>query len=71
MADCECLTRCPFFNGKVAGMFPSTVEMMKQRLCRGDPSECARYMVFKRLGREAVPADLLPNQAERARALLE
>ena len=32
------------------------------KYCKGDNSGCARYMVFKALGREEVPLDLYPNQ---------
>jgi hypothetical protein len=69
MADCECLAKCPFFNDKMANM-PSMAEMMKNRYCRDDFTSCARYRVFKALGREAVPSDLFPNQPENAEQLL-
>jgi hypothetical protein len=69
MADCECLVRCPFFNDKMAKM-PGIAGMMKARYCKGDNSRCARYMVVKGLGREKVPADLYPNETERAEALV-
>ena len=70
MADCECLPRCGFFHGRIAHSVPSVAEMMKQRLCLGDSSGCARHMVFARLGRDRVPPDLMPNQLERASKLL-
>ncbi len=69
MADCECLAKCPFFNDKMANM-PSMAEMMKNRYCRDEYHTCARYRVFKALGREAVPLDLFPNQPENAEVLL-
>ena len=69
MADCECLQRCPFFNDAMAKM-PTIASFFKEKLCKGDFDQCARYMVFKAKGREAVPVDLFPDQVVRARELL-
>lgn len=69
MAECELLKGCPFFNDK---MDPEkgTGAMYKNKYCLGDNSNCARYMVFKKLGREKVPANLYPNMHDRARKIL-
>ena len=69
MSDCEFLKTCVFFNDKMAGM-PSTSEIIKLRYCKGDNSDCARFVVCQALGREKVPADLFPNHGDRARTLL-
>lgn len=69
MADCVCLSGCIFFNDKMQNM-PSMAHIYKDRYCRGDNTECARYMVFKALGRENVPADLYPNDVARARDII-
>ncbi len=69
MASCECLPRCAFYNDNLASM-PHMADMMKVRYCTGDFSQCARYQVFKALGREHVPGDLFPNEHDRAKALL-
>lgn len=69
MSDCELLEKCIFFNDKMANM-PSTAQVIKRKYCTGDSSECARYMVCKALGRERVPADLFPNQVEKAREVI-
>ena len=69
MADCECLEGCPFFNDMMTGK-PATAEMYKKKFCVGDSSECARYMVFKAVGKESVPADLYPNQKDRANNII-
>ncbi len=69
MADCQCLSGCPFFNDQMANM-PSLANSMKRRYCQGDASQCARHMVFSALGREAVPRDLFPNQTDRAQEIL-
>lgn len=69
MNECDMLATCPFFNDRMAEK-PATAGLFKNRYCLGDSSNCARHMVFKALGREAVPADLYPNQQERAQELL-
>lgn len=69
MADCELLSTCAFFNDKMARM-PATSELLKKDYCRGNNQTCARYMVFKKLGRHAVPADLFPNSLERAKHII-
>jgi len=70
MKECECLPICPFFNEKMKDM-PTTTSVYKKRYCLGDNSKCARYMIFKALGKEKVPPDLFPNQIEIARKLLK
>ena len=69
MADCELLEGCIFFNDKMADM-PSTAEMFKNKYCRESNTECARYVVFKALGREKVPPDLFPNMKEKAQEVI-
>ncbi len=59
MADCECIGGCPFFNGGNDGE-------MKSKYCKNNNLNCARYMVFNSCGRDKVPADLAPNEKERA-----
>ncbi len=69
MADCECLPKCPFFNDRLENM-PNISVMIKQLYCRDKYCECARYMVFKALGRENVPADLFPPDTARAKEII-
>lgn len=69
MATCECLPRCPFFNDQMADI-PATAELLKHRYCLSDYNTCARYMVFKALGREKVPSNLFPNHSDKAKALI-
>lgn len=71
MPDCECLKTCPYFNDTLMQEFDAVAEMRKQKYCRGDNSLCARYMVFKALGRENVPKDLTPYQTQRAKELID
>ena len=68
MAECEILSTCVFFNDKMANM-PATTAIYKERYCQSDNLTCARYMVFKALGRPKVPSDLFPNEEERAKKL--
>jgi hypothetical protein len=69
MADCELLEGCVFFNDKMANM-PATAELYKDQYCRENNLECARYVVFKALGREKVPLDLFPNMKEKAQEII-
>ena len=69
MADCELLEGCVFFNDKMANM-PATAELYKDQYCRENNLECARFMVFKALGKEKVPLDLFPNMKEKAQEII-
>ena len=69
MADCECLVGCIFFNDKMERM-PTMADMYKTKYCKGNAEDCARYTVFKKLGKGKVPVDLYPNQTEKAKALI-
>jgi hypothetical protein len=69
MSKCEVLATCVFFNTEMAIM-PGTTELTKSEYCRKDFERCARYMVFKALGREAVPANLYPSETLRAKEII-
>jgi hypothetical protein len=69
MAECQLTAGCIFYNDKMPNK-PGTAELMKNRYCRGDFASCARYMVFEKLGRPKVPADLFPGQADKAKSIL-
>ena len=68
MAVCECLSDCTFFD-RMANM-PVTAQLTKEQYCLKDNSRCARYKIFKALGRECVPADLFPSEGYLAEILL-
>lgn len=70
MAECECLAGCPFFNDMMENM-PATANMIKEKFCIENNSECARHIIFKKLGKPVVPADLFPTQTDRATKILE
>ncbi|THB70902.1 MAG: hypothetical protein D6B28_08340 [Gammaproteobacteria bacterium] len=69
MSNCELLETCIFFNDKMEE-YPAGVAAMRRRYCLKDNSCCARYQVFKELGREKVPADLFPNDKSRAQLII-
>ena len=69
MADCEMLNRCPFFNDVMSDM-PTHAELFKQLYCHGGNDICARYMILRKLGRDAVPRNLFPNEVSRANDLI-
>ena len=69
MADCELLEGCLFFNDKMY-LEEELAAIYKNMYCRGDNSNCARFMVFKKLGKPAVPDNLYPNMVDRAKGIL-
>lgn len=49
---------------------PGMAGIYKRRYCRGSNSGCARWLVHSMLGPAAVPADLFPNEWDRADAYI-
>ena len=68
--ECKYLAGCPFFQDRMAAM-PALATMYKKRYCQEAPASCARLMVRNALGKEHVPLDLVPNQHDRATAIVE
>lgn len=62
--SCEKLDTCPFFNDILPDV-PATAELLKDRYCRIDFKECARYIVSNEIGSEKVPKNLFPHQTNR------
>ncbi len=69
MSDCILIETCIFFNEKME-KYPSTVDVMKIHYCKNNKSKCARYKVFKALGRENVPIGLFPDQIDVAKKII-
>lgn len=69
MSTCELIEKCIFFNDQMANM-PSTADVYKRMYCKENSSECARFLVCKKLGRDRVPANLFPNETSRAQQLM-
>ena len=65
MPDCEIISSCIFFRDQMANV-PDMAKFQKQKYCKGDNSLCARYRVYKALGRHKVPEDLFPIQNDKA-----
>lgn len=65
MGECEFIGKCPFFNDKLANK-PDEIEEMKDKYCKRNNLNCARYMVAHSIGGENMPADLYPHEKERA-----
>jgi len=63
---CELEESCAFFQS--AKGLNKVIQAVRQTLCSTEPRNCARYIVHKKLGPEAVPEHLFPCdviQAER------
>ncbi|HBG07078.1 MAG TPA: hypothetical protein DDY22_16360, partial [Geobacter sp.] len=60
MTRCSLLGSCLFFKKGLPEM-PCTTESLKDKYCRGNYGECARFIVSKTYGSEKVPHDLSPN----------
>ncbi len=64
MTECEFIDKCPFFNELSSE--DNKIEDMKQKYCRTNNLNCARYMIAMAVGSEHVPVDLYPNQKDKA-----
>lgn len=67
--NCALTRACPYFNGQ-ADITNEVLVMYRARYCKGSTADCARYLVFTALGREAVPAELHPNDKLKALAIV-
>ncbi|ADB58121.1 hypothetical protein [Archaeoglobus profundus] len=56
MVECPYLQNCPFFNRL---QLSATAEMLKERYCKGNFENCARYKLRK--DGKPVPDNLWPN----------
>ena len=70
MAHCDEIDNCSFFRTAIMEM-PTVAEMMKNRYCHGDFDACARKSVLNQLGKEHVPANLAPNDHDRAQKIID
>lgn len=60
---CEILEFCKFFKDKMKDL-PRTAEYLKDKLCLGNYESCNRFRIFKELGVESIPHDLVPQIVE-------
>lgn len=67
---CECYETCDLFNKSVVNL-PSTAKSFEEKFCKIDNESCARYVVYKQLGKNLVPTDLFPNEMGKAISIVE
>ena len=60
MTRCSLLSSCLFFKKGLPEM-PCTTESLKDKYCRGNYGECARFIVCQACGNDKVPHNLSPN----------
>lgn len=70
MSDCEFRKGCLFFRNKMDNL-PGTAGLFRRQYCQGRCSGCARFMVQRELGEQAVPRDLLPYHHDRAMTIIQ
>lgn len=69
MAECEKLSKCPFYQGKM-DMNTGLGSMYKKKYCEGDKTQCARYMIATQLGPEFVNNNIYPNMVDLANKMI-
>lgn len=65
MTVCERLETCPFYQGRLV-VENNLGEVLKNKYCRKDKTQCARYKVLTELGPEYVDNLLFPHMMEKA-----
>lgn len=70
MYKCTFWGDCPFFSEMMQDM-PLASDRLRKVYCNGKFTECARYMVYSKLGKQAVPYDLYPSMVTRAQMIIE
>jgi capsular polysaccharide biosynthesis protein len=71
MADCRFLEKCPFFNAPEVADRLHLINHLKTTYCHNDFENCCRYWIATTLGREHVPALMMPDQMDWARQILQ
>ena len=70
MEECINLKTCPFFNDTSIKQQSRVVERLKKYYCRDQYNDCARYKIFKEIGKEHVPLHLFPNENDEAERII-
>ena len=70
MAGCERIEKCPIVNDAANGS-ASDFEKIKTKYCYNNHSECARHMVLAAVGGDFIPNDLLPEQVEKVKEIID
>jgi len=61
MNECEFIKKCPFFLGELAEK-PVETEELKDKYCRNNNLNCARYMISQAAGEAKIPENLYPDE---------
>lgn len=69
MSECSLTKGCIFFNDKMEAK-PGLTSMYKNKYCKGNYEDCARYMVATTIGRGEVPSNMFPNMKEKAEEII-
>ena len=69
MTECVNYNRCQYFIENLKNS-PVTSTMIQKTYCKNKFAECARYMIFTKLGESKVPSDLSPSENERAEQII-
>ena len=64
METCKYMNDCTFYNAPSTQQFQTLADQLKADYCQGRFTDCARYQVASRLGREQVPDSMLPTQLQ-------
>ena len=56
---------CLLFDRRLADL-PGMADLFRRRYCEADHTRCARHVLAERVGSNAVPADLMPNDHDSA-----
>lgn len=70
MDDCKWTKMCVFGNDANDSVHAVIRNFFRNEYCKKNYAECARFMVYNRLG-ENVPAELLPNQPDKAIGIIK
>ena len=69
MSECLLLKECRFFNDIIENI-PSVSESLKNEYCLGDHTTCARFLIFKAIGKEYLPDEVFPHEAQKAAKII-
>ncbi len=67
---CNFLQGCLFITEKL-GAFPHMGDALRVTLCHKDYQNCARHIIWTKLGTDAVPYNLLPSDHICAERIIE
>jgi hypothetical protein len=67
---CELLACCRLFKDSMESL-PKATEYIQMKLCFGDYEACNRYIIYKNIGKENLPADLNPFDIEDVQKVMQ